>query len=243
MSKHTKQRGGAIPDDETLHQTCHELRRLEAQLLYWYWDLQARDEAVMFCLDQSLPTDAPFVSGDTSQIVRFADRSSFELHIMFWIGCMSLYMLGAEIPWPLNDDDPGRGPFVSIEDITHPNPDTRQIAHSINKGGIHSATESDYLARHFADRVCQSVAVCMRSGFPMCGLQAMLPPLWFASQAFERSEREKAEWCQLIFECINARGMKLANVVRNISQDQFVAMRSINYQTAAGLPIIRVRGY
>ncbi|KAJ5610893.1 hypothetical protein N7510_007612 [Penicillium lagena] len=235
MSKHIKQRGGGlIRDDETLRQTCHELRRLEAQLLYWYWDLQASHDAVMFCLDQSLPSDAPFVAGDTSQIVRFVDRPSFELHIMFWIGCMSLYMLGAEIRWPLNDENPGYGPFVSMEDIAHPNPDIPQIAHSINKGGIRSAMESDYLARHFADRVCQSVAMCMRTGFPMCGLQAMLPPLWFASQAFERSAREKAEWCQLVLGCINVRGMKLAEVVRNISQDQFVAMRSINYQTASG---------
>ncbi|THC89009.1 hypothetical protein EYZ11_011550 [Aspergillus tanneri] len=226
MDGYKKRYGQAIPDSLLRH-ILREFRQLEVQLLQWYWRLQCKETVPLFDLQYALPTDERFVTDETSQIAFFSQQHLFELLMLYWLGCVVLYTFGAEVPWQMEVNLPG--PTLLSEAVKVPNADTTLTALLIEKGGIGGAEESEQLAAHFAHRVCQSVAFCMRPGFAMAGLQILMTPVWAAKQFFLHRTPGKVKWCQMALDEMGSRGVKLAKVIRNISQDQYAAMKETNW--------------
>ncbi|KAJ5151121.1 uncharacterized protein N7482_010373 [Penicillium canariense] len=175
-----------------LRRSLEEFSRLEMELLVWFWDLQCNETEMLFYLDQSRPEHALSVPPDTSLIARFARQQHYELLVLFWLGAVSLYMFGGEIAWPECIERSNEHQHtVSLEDLPHPNPDSGLVECWINKGGIRTSAESVYLATHFANRICQSIAFCMEPDFTVPGIQLNMPPTWAALQLFRDSAPER----------------------------------------------------
>ncbi|KAJ5629316.1 hypothetical protein N7528_002973 [Penicillium herquei] len=239
VSLYTSQYGSNIPKS-LQDQITAEFNTLELQLLHWYWNMQFNHPAPVFDLDPYNPSDTLYVLPGSTHNVLFPTYESFEALCLCWTGLASLYLVGVEMSWlgspqdPQNTTIPAHSPsptpFTPI--YLYPyycNPDTPLITSLLNQGGSQSAAECNNLTQYFSTRICQAAAQCMKNGFPRCGIQLYVGPMWFAGEIFADRSIEKSKWCNMVMTHMAGRGLKLASIAKDLRGWEYIKMKEGNY--------------
>ncbi|KAJ6036635.1 hypothetical protein N7540_000914 [Penicillium herquei] len=240
VNLYTSQYGSNIPKF-LQDQITSEFTSLESQLLHWYWNMQLNHPAPIFDLDPYNPSDTRYVPPESTHNVLFPTYETFEALCLCWTALASLYLVGVEMTWlgsPNNPQDttvPANSPNSTRFTPTYlypyyHNPDTPLITSLLNQGGSRSAAECNNLTQYFSTRICQAAAHCMRDGFPRCGLQLYVAPMWFAGEIFADRSTEKSKWCNMVMAHLADRGLKFARIAKDIRGSEYIKMKEGNYQ-------------
>ncbi|KAJ5713671.1 uncharacterized protein N7483_010852 [Penicillium malachiteum] len=240
MNLYTSKYGSKIPKS-IQDQMSSDFTSLELQLLHWYWNMQLNHPAPIFDLDPYNPSDTLYVPPGSTHNVLFPTYETYEALCLCWTGLASLYLVGVEMTWLGSPNDlqdttspansPNSTPFTPTYFYPYySNPDIPLITSLLNQGGSQSAAECNNLTQYFSTRICQAAAQCMRDGFPRCGLQLYVAPMWFAGEIFADRSTEKSKWCNMVMAHIADRGLKFARIAKDVRGSEYIKMKEGNYQ-------------
>lgn len=194
----------------------------ESRLQQWYISFLHDQEESPFPSYQAkginfgLLYSYPELIGLFRKVIHFPNRYKAQLLLMAWAGFLIIYEEVSKVMRKLNFTLERNEPIFPRSYgkprtwfIQEYNLICQRWDHPQN--GTRTYQDFEKVAGQFANRICESVALCDKGTHGLAMRQPLLPALWATTQFFKERSAPRYHWCKVVLEDLARKGMIYAS--------------------------------